>query len=158
MAHRIITEQVPAPAAGADFTFTPSATDKVLLLAVTAKLTTSVAAANRRPALALDDQNDITYWSSDAGLPQVASLAVTYSWARGASDPPSAAIVTGQRIALPIPWLRLQPNDAVESFTLLIDAADQWSAIVYRAIVGDWWEDEQELAHLAQALAIGAAG
>lgn len=158
MAFRVVTEQVAAPAPGADFAITISATDRVLLLALTAKLTTSAAVANRRVALELEDQNDLTYWTADAGWPQAAALAATYSWARGASTPPPAALVTLERVALPIPWLRLEPNDTVESATALIDVADQWSAIVYRAIVGDWWEDEQELSHLAQALAIGAAG
>jgi hypothetical protein len=158
VSHRIVTEQVPAPAAGSDWAFTPSSTDRVLLLSVTAKLTTSAAAANRRPALALEDQNDLTYWSADSVFPQAASLAVTYSWARGASNPPAAAIVTLERVALPMPWLRLQPNDAVESDTALLDVADAWTNIVYRAVIGDWWEDEAELAYLARALAIGAAG
>ena len=158
MGHRIVTESVPNPAAGADWSFTASATDKCLLLAVTAKLTTSATAANRRPALELEDQNDLTYWTGDAGFPQVASLTVVYSWARGASIPPPTAVADAERIALPLPWLRLQPNDTVESATAAIDAGDQWSAIAYRAVVGDWWEDEQELAYLAQAFAIGAAG
>lgn len=158
MSHRIITEAVAQPAAGAGFAFTPSSTDKTLILALTAKLTTSAAVAARRPALALSDQNGTVYWSADSVLPQAASLGVTYSWARGAALAPSAALVASERVALPLPWLRLQPEDQVSGVTALLDVADQWTAIVWRGIIGDWWEDEQELAHLAQALAIGAAG
>lgn len=158
MAHRVVTDQVPSPAAGADWSFTPSQTDRVLLLSVTGLLTTAVAVANRRPALALKDQNGLVYWSADSVYPQAASLAVTYSWARGASNPPAAAIVTLERVALPLPWLRLQPNDTVESLTAAIAAADQWSGIIYRAVIGDTWEWEQEYAGLAQAVTIAAAG
>ena len=158
MAHRVVTEQVASPAAGADLAFTPSATDRVLLLAVTAVLTSSAAVANRRAALVLQDQNALAYWSADAVEPQAASLAVTYSWARGAATPPISALVASERVSLPLPWLRLEPGDTVKTATAAVDVADQWSAIIYRAVVGDWWEDEQELAHLAQALAIGAAG
>lgn len=158
MSHRIVTEQVNNPAAGADFTFTPSQTDKVLLLTLTAKLTTSAVVASRRAGLHLLDQQAINFWSADAVFPQAASLAVTYSWARGASLAPPAALLATERVALPFPWLRLQPGDQIAAQTTLIDVGDQWTNVVYRAIVGDWWEDEQELAHLAQALAIGAAG
>lgn len=158
MSHRIVTEQVNGPAAGSDLKFTPSTTDKVLLLTLTAKLTTSAVVANRRVSLNLIDQNTLTYWAADAVFAQAASLAVTYSWARGASLAPPAALIASEKVALPFPWLRLQPNDTISTVTALIDVGDVWSSIVYRAIVGDWWEDEQELAHLAQALAIGAAG
>lgn len=158
MSHRVITEQIAQPAAGGGFAFTPSNTDKTLLLAVTAKLTTSAAVANRRPALALEDLNGLLYWSADAGYAQAASLGVVYSWARGVSMPPPAAVVSAERVALGLPWLRLQPGDTVNALTVLEDAADQWSLIVWRGIIGDWWEDEQELAYLAQALATGAAG
>lgn len=156
--HRIVTEQVNTPAVGTDFQFTPSQTDKVLLLTLTGKLTTSAAVASRRAGLHLLDQQSINFWSADAVFPQAASLGVTYSWARGASLSPPAALLASERVALPFPWLRLQPGDTVAAQTTLLDVGDQWTNVVYRAIVGDWWEDEQELSHLAQALAMGAAG
>lgn len=152
MSHRLVTNTVQAPAAGADFKFTISDSDRALILAVKATLTTSVTAGNRRPGMMLADQNNLAYWCSDVVWPQAASLAVTYSWARGASLLPAAATVTGQKVAAPLPWLRLAPNDQFESATLGIAGTDQWSSIVYRAIVGDWWEDEQELMALAHAL------
>jgi hypothetical protein len=152
------TLAIPAPAAGADWTFVPSQTDRTLLLAIASTLTTSATAANRRPALELVDQSGLVYWSADAVFPQVASLAVTYSWARGAGAPPAAAEVTGQRIALPLPWARLQPGDTIKSVTAAIAGTDQWSQIVFRGIIGDWWEEESELAHLAEAFTIAATG
>lgn len=158
MAHTLVTRLVPAPAAGQDFSLPISTTDRVLLLAIAATLTTSAAVANRRPALAFKDQSAGVWWSADAGYPQAASLAVTYSWARGASVAADPTIATLERVSLPIPWARLEVNDTVETITALIDVADQWSAIVYRAVVGDFWEEEQELSHLAQAFAIAAAG
>lgn len=158
MPHVVVTQTVNAPAAGADFSLPISTTDRVLLLAITAKLTTSAAVANRRPALAFKDQGAGVWWSADAVYPQTASLGVTYSWARGASTGADPTVAASERVGLGLPWARLQPNDTVESITALIDVADQWSAIVYRAVIGDFWEDEQELSHLAQAIAIAAAG
>lgn len=158
MSHRVVTATVTPPAAGADVLFVPSQTDTVLLLAVTAKLTSSAAVANRRAALAFKDESAGYWWSADAVYPQVASLGVTYSWARGAGAGPDPTIVAAERIGLPLPWARLQPNDSVGTLTALIDVADQWSAIVWRGIVGDFWEDEQELAHLARAFTLAAAG
>lgn len=158
MSSRVITETVRPPLAGADFSFRISQTDKVLLLTLSAVLTTSVAVANRRPALSFADQSAGVFWSADAINPQAASLGVTYSWARGLNVGAAAAIVTSERVGIGLPWVRLQPNDTLASITSGLDAADQWSSIVYRAIVGDWWDEEAELSHLAQAFAIAAAG
>lgn len=158
MAHRIVTFKVNSPAVGTDFSLPISTTDRVLLLALTATLTTSAAVANRRAALAFKDQSAGVWWSADAVYPQAASLAVVYSWARGASTGADPTLAGGERVGLPLPWARLQPNDNVESLTALIDVGDQWSAIVYRAIIGDFWHDEQELAHLAEAITLAATG
>ena len=158
MRSEVITFQVAQPAAGVDFSFVPSQTDQTLLLAVTGKLVTGANAANRRPALAIKDKSGLYVWSADAGYPQVASLTTYYSWARGASVGPDTTIAASERVSLPLPWLRLQPGDIVASITGLIDAADQWSAVVWRGIVGEWWEEETELANLARAFAVATSG
>lgn len=155
MSHRIITLQVPSPAAGADWSFVPSQTDHCRLFAVTALLTTSATVANRRPALALADLNALTYYSSDCEYPQVASLAVRYSWAWGASNNVPTALVTGERCSLGLPRIDLRPADTVESVTLGIQAGDQWSSIIWRGLVGDSWEDEELGSVLAVALGAG---
>lgn len=158
MSHRVVTNRIALGATGGNIAFTPSSTDHVLLLAVAATLTTDATVAARRPAIVLEDQNGLQYWGADAGMPQAASLAVTYSWARGASLAPSAALVASQRVALPLPWLRLEPEDTVNLITSLEDASDAWSNVVWRGIIGDWWEHEQELWHLAQAFTLAATG
>lgn len=158
MSHRIVTVACPQPAAGADFSFDPSSTDKSLLLAVTATLTTSAVVANRRPALSFKDKSAGVWWSADAVYPQTAGLTVTYSWARGAGAGADPTIAAAERIGLPLPWARLQPQDLVQSITSAIDVGDQWSAIVYRAVVGDAWEDREELAYLARAFTVAATG
>lgn len=158
MSHRVVTVPVAQASAGAGVAFTPSGQEHVLLLAVAATLTTDATVASRRPALILEDQNGLQYWGTDAGQPQAASLAVRYSWSRGASLGPPNALVASQRVALPLPWLRLEPEDTVNLITALEDTSDQWSNVVYRAIIGDLWEREQELAHLAQAFTQAATG
>jgi hypothetical protein len=156
--HRVITDTLTQPAAGADLAFIPAGPDKVRLLAVTARLTTSAAAGNRRPAIALSDKSAGVFWSADAIQPQAASLAVRYSWARGVGAQVASAIVTAERVALQLPDLWLQPQDTVETITLGIDTADQWDQIVWRGVVGDEWETERELYSLGRLLLMGQGG
>jgi len=152
MAHRTVTEQITQPAAGHDWAFTPSSGDRVRLLSLTAELVTSAAAANRIVALALKDQSGLVYWSTDAVNPQAASLTVRYNWSRGPGLTVASTVVTGERIGLSLPDLWLQPGDVAESITGAIDTADQWSNIVWRGIVADYWEDEERIAAFAQML------
>ena len=157
MAHQIVTGQVDQPAAGADWRFTPSASDHVRLLTVTAELTTAIAVANRIPALAFKDQGGLVYWSADTVTPQAASLTVRYSWSRNMSLAVASAVVTGERVSAGMPDEWLLPGDTVESITGALAAADQWSSIVWRGIVGDSWEDDRMVAAIARAFR-GAGG
>jgi len=157
MSHQIVTGQVDQPAAGADWKFTPSTSDHVRLLTVTAQLATAVAVANRLPALAFEDQNGLTYWSADTVVPQAASLTVRYSWSRNMSLSVASAVVTGERISAGMPDEWLLPGDTVSSVTAAIAAADQWSSIVWRGIVGDSWEDDRMVAAITRAFR-GASG
>lgn len=156
--HRVVTDTLTNPAAGADFTFVPAGTERVRLLAITALLTTSVAVANRRPALAFSDQSAGTFWSGDSISPQVASLAVRYSWARGVGAQVATTVITGERVALQLPDLWLQPQDTIKAITLGLDVADQWSQIVWRGVVGDHWEEEERLDRLAHLILAGQGG
>lgn len=158
MSYRVITETINPPAVGTDISFVPCGTDKVRLLAFTALLTTSAAVANRRPALALKDQSAGVYWSADAINPQAASLATRYSWARGVGAQVASTIVTAERVALQLPDLWLQGNDTIQTLTSGIDVADQWSAIVWRGVVGDEWDEERAMLSLAQTFLAGTGG
>lgn len=157
MPYQVVTLPVNSPAAGVDFSFIPCGTDKVRLLTLTATLTTSAVVANRRPALAFSDKSAGTFWSADAINPQVASLAVTYSWARGVGAQVASAIVTTERAALQLPDMWLQGQDTIKSITGAIDVGDQWSNIIFRAVVGEAWESEREMLSVVQAL-LGPAG
>lgn len=152
------TFQVAQPAAGADWSFVPSNSDRVKLLFVTAKLTTAVAVASRYPALAFKDQGGVVYYGADAGVPQAASLAVNYSWSRAGSTSVATTIFTGERVGLALPDAWIEPGDTVQSMTAAIAGADQWTSVYWRGIIGDAWEDEQHLAEIAAALSGGGRG
>jgi hypothetical protein len=152
------TFQVAQPTAGADWSFVPSNSDRVKLLFLMATLTTAATVANRYPALAFKDQGGNIYYGADAGVPQAASLAVHYCWSRSGSTAVATAIFANERVGLALPDAWVEPGDAVESLTAAIAAADQWTNIFWRGIVGDQWEDEQHLAEIAAALSGGGRG
>lgn len=150
-----VTNTIDSPAAGADFAFSISTGDRAWLLALTAKLTTSATVASRVPGLALEDQNGLVFWQASAVDSQAASLAAFYSWARGGPTVTPASIIANSRVSNALPWLELQPGDQVKSITSLIDTADTWTSITYRAAVGDYWAEEEQLARLAADIAAG---
>ena len=124
-----------APGAGAEISETVPAGARWDLLAFFTTLTTSVAAANRVPALFLDDGANVFIKSSQQGN-QIASLAWDYLWAPG--DQSQAAgnrlIVTS---SLPVP-VRLGAGYRLRTNTTAIQAADQWAAPQY--VVREWIE------------------
>lgn len=158
MRGQVITTVLPAPAAGADWTFTPSPTDRVHVLTITGKLTTAAAVANRVVALRCEDLNAVNYYQADAVYPQAASLAVTYSWSRNGGNGANPAIFTGESVGLALWSHWLEPGDRVGSLTANIAAADQWSAIVARYVVLEHWVMLEELGELAALAARQASG
>jgi hypothetical protein len=144
---RPVTYPIPSPAAGSDWSYTPSPTDQGIVMAVTATLTTAVAVAGRMPAIEYTDQSGLVYLSADCAQPQAASLAVTYTWAREFGLGLFAAPVNGQRVSAPLPDAWLQPNDKIGTVTSNMQAADQWSNIVIRFYTGERWRElQRELA------------
>lgn len=152
---------VPAPAAAADWHFVPSQTDRVIVMSVTALLTTAIAVANRYPALTLKDQEGLPYFTADMGVAQAASLAVNYCWARESNSGATAAPVAGQAMSRPFPDIWLSPGDSLGMVTDNLSAGDQWSNIVIRYYTGQRWLDLQaeiaEAKQLAQILTGQAA-
>lgn len=146
------TFSIPSPAPGADWVFTPSQTDRAVVMSVTGILTTAVAAANRFPALTLTDQSGLVYYSADVGRPQAASLVVRYTWARDVYLSPSTLIAGGQSMAGGMPDVWLDPNDTIGTVTNALAAADQWSSIVIRYYTGERWLELQRELQLQQYL------
>lgn len=149
---RLVQGAVDQPAAGADWSFVPSHSDRVKLLSITAQLVTAAAVANRIVALQYTDEPGAVIWTADVVTPQTASLTVRYSWADGGALQIATAIVAGERVGAKLTDFWLQPGDKVSSVTGAIAAADQWSSIVWRGYVASAWEDLEEQEQLATAL------
>lgn len=150
------TDPISPPAAGADFAFTPTQTDQCIVMTLKARLTTSIVVANRLPALVMKDVNGNVYVCAGASQPQVASTAVTYTWARAFGTSSAGALVNGQSVSGPLPDAWLQPSDSIGTLTPGIDVGDQWDQIVCRYYVGEHWlklrREMAERAAITQAL------
>lgn len=152
MRHPVLITQVTNPVAGADWSVRLSDIDAVKIISVTAQLATSVAVANRHPALVLTNRDGVQYLGQDAQFAQAASLTVTYSWAKDLANPLQASASGGTRPGFPFPSLWLEPGDKLSTSTNLIDAADQWSNIFVRYITGEHWKRWEESAQFYELL------
>ena len=152
MDRHVTTVRVPAPAAGADWSFKPSDIDRVKVLTVTAKLVTSVTVANRHPALTITDRDQNQYLAQDAQFTQAASLSAQYSWAPGLGNPVLTSALGGTRVGFPFPYPWLEPGDTIATATAGLDAADQWSAIVVRFYTADHWKHWEHVERLMALL------
>lgn len=132
---RSITGSVPA--AGAEISEVVPSFARWDLLSIRATLTTSAAAANRDPALLLDDSTNV-FFEAIVPAHQTASAAWRTTWAQGIQ--PLYPITNGPMLsALPV-GVRLGPAYRIRTSTLNIQAADQWSAIQY--LVREWMTGE----------------
>lgn len=145
------TLQIQNPAPGADWSFVPSSTDRVILISVLATLTTAVAAGSRMPALQFTDQSGLVYMQGDLGRGQAASINTAWCWTKDWNVGPGAATSVGQHAAGPLPNVWLDPNDVIGTVTNGIQAADQWSNIVVRYYAGrEWLKLQRELAFMEE--------
>ena len=112
------------PAVGADWVTNPPSLRQIVSVAAT--LTTSVTAANRLPNLQIKDNAGHTLVSLPASSVQAASLVEQYVW--GVNLP----FASGNNLNLvPIPTgIVLAPTWSLGTSTTLLQAGDQWSAIV----------------------------
>lgn len=117
------TVQVPAPAAGADWSLAVPAGSVYGLISVQASLTTSATVADRAPRLQLTD-GDAIYLDLPPQAVQAASLTGRFAWVQGMSTYGSAG---GQVVGMPA--LLLQPGWTLGTSTDNIDTTDQWSAV-----------------------------
>jgi len=123
------------PAAGAEISETVPVGARWELLVFKATLTTSAAAANRLPALTIDD-GTTEYYRDQFATNEVASTTYRNIWAAGLGLNSGLNTLT-QRGALPV-GLRLAAGYRIRTVTTAIDAADQWSAVQY--LVREWIE------------------
>jgi hypothetical protein len=123
------------PAAGADISETVPANTRWQLLALRASLTTAVAAANRFPGFKIFVNGSVTFLAH-ANAAQVASTTDAYSIGIGL---PFYSDTIGGFI-IPFPTLViLNSGDLINSDTVAIQAADQWTAPVYEVI--EWTDN-----------------
>jgi hypothetical protein len=124
-----ITPLQPAdPAAGADFTFTVPTSTRVQILAMHALFTTAVAVANRNIEMLFSGGLG-TVWRVSAPVTVAASTAAHINL--GQSFVASGGVVPAD-IVLPLPGAFLMHGgDTIQSVTTNIQAADQWSAIIF---------------------------
>lgn len=146
----VVVRKLAAPAAGADWSFVPSTSDRCRLLTVTAELTTDAVVAARGVSLTLTDTSDGVYYQAGLGATQAASLAVRYSWAYGANLIVGTTIADGMPVSAALPRQWLEPGDELSSVTSAIDVADQWSAILVRFVTGEHWRELELWEQLAQ--------
>jgi hypothetical protein len=149
---RLETRQLPAPAAGSDWSAMLSGTDRVRIHAITAQLVTSATVANRVAGLIMKDQNGLTWWQADLESDQAASLTVGYSWAHGSGITAVPAAANGALLSAGLPRTWLEPGDTVGSVTAALQAGDQWSNIVIRFATAEHWEELQAWERLQNAL------
>lgn len=147
-----LTQQVPQPAAGAGFKFTPSATDSCKLLVLTCKLLTSAAAGNRSVILEVEDQNGLLVAVAPTNTNLTATTTTVITWAQGAALGVKSGTATEfLSVGLMEAWMH--PGDSVSVSGIgTLDAADQFSQIVARYISREHWVELQRLEHLEVAL------
>lgn len=139
---RQLTTQVGEPAAGADWTFVPSTSDYVRLLAITAVLVTSATSASRAVTLQAKDSNGLLLDAFPAVDAATASTTVTYVW----DDASTVSAAASDKLTLTqsVPRFWLPPGTSVGTSTADIDTGDQWSAIVATYATRDHWRWLQE--------------
>src|SRR6266487_810854 len=116
------------PAAGAEFSQTVPAGQTWLLYAVRAQLITSIAVANRRPSLFIDDGTN-NIMKLYVNQQQAASLTINFDWVAGIGINQNQ-FGTDVLAALPYP-LYLPSGYRIRSSTDNIDVADDWGAPVF---------------------------
>lgn len=120
------TASVPAPAAGADWSYRVDGGTWQRILLASGTLTTSAAVANRVPRLTISDADGNIYYQWTVGIAQAAGATQRYS----ASITPLVGGIGGAGAGhLPMPALWLPAGFTLSTSTLLLDAGDQWSVI-----------------------------
>lgn len=117
---------VEQPAAGTDWVYDLPQNRLVSVGAVTAKLVTSTAVANRRPKLRVKDATGHIVVSIPVTTAITASSTRWISWGRSMG----AAFLSGSHEVSSLPEIILPPNCTIGTTTTAIAAGDQWSTVV----------------------------
>lgn len=118
-----LTVSVANPAAGADWTATVPAGRRWHVQSVIGTLTTSIAAANRRPRLLVTD-GLVTLVAVPSGVAETASLAWVNVWGDGL-----VSTNDGLYVSQGMPDMYLAAGAQIKTSTAAIDTADQWSGV-----------------------------
>lgn len=124
------TQKVSSPAAGAQWSWKPSADRLWRPLAIAAKLQTSAQVATRHAKLEWFDGKGNLIAFTESGVEHVANNTVVYGWWPGAFT--SLTALHPRSIAA-APDLLLTDEMSIESGVEAMQTEDQWSAIVIYA-------------------------
>jgi len=118
------------PAAGADINEAVPAGKWWKLLSVKFTLATSAVAANRRPALVLEDGAAVEFWRWRTGVDQAASLTRTYQFLTSLSTEVDRSTTFNELYEPLDEDLVLPPGGRVKTVTQAKDAGDNYGAPV----------------------------
>jgi hypothetical protein len=143
---RVKYAPISTPAAGADWSFTPSGTDAIRVLAIIGTLTTSSTADTRVPALQLVSQDGEIVYQSAPSVSQVASLADIWQWDASQHGSSFAGLYAASEsintVAMPDMWI---PHYwKYQSKTYLLQTGDQWSSL-FAIYVDDFDPSESQV-------------
>lgn len=124
----LVSIQIPAPAAGADFSYLiPAALGGNLQVRfLSFRLTTSAAAANRSVAASIEDPSANTRGRAESSVVQVASGQVRYTFGMTGT---AYAGASGENVAIPFQFAFCAGGDLITSRVESIQAADQLDRI-----------------------------
>lgn len=122
--HRVL--DVPAPVAGAEWSFTVPSLGWLRIRSIVATLTTSAVVANRVAGFTLSDPDRVAYAaSSNLALPASSAQRIVYMPGTGSGG----LVGAGGTLLVPLPDLIVPVGYVLKSFTGLIDVADQYSNV-----------------------------
>jgi hypothetical protein len=122
----LTTFAVNNPAAGADWSVTFSAGNRIWIHAISAVLVTSAAAGNRQPVFSVTNPAGKVVWNLGSVSAQVASKTGSYNLGEGGS----IGVDVGGNYIIPMPTeMLLEQQSTIASTTANIQAGDQWSGI-----------------------------
>jgi hypothetical protein len=126
-AHRPVNViSLPQPAAGGGFTFRPAGAVVTEIVAVTFRLVTAVAVANRIPAVEWRTSDGIPFALVGAPFAQAANLTTDYSFA---ADSAQFGAASAARVGGPLPCLHLDNTMTVVIGVTAVAVGDQMSRV-----------------------------
>lgn len=119
------------PAAGADWSFTPSTEAPTRVISVLGKLTTSATAQTRVPAIQIKDLSGNVIYYSAPSVSQIASLDDYWQYVSAEIGASVAGLWDASdsinTVMMPKMWL--PPGFSINAKTYLLDTTDQWNAL-----------------------------